>query len=98
MADPGALRLSTLVNGRTVQDGSTADMIFGVGELIAFVTRWITLQPGDVLLTGSPAGLGPLVPGDQVEARIEGVGTLSNPVVGPRKPCHSGPRSTTHRA
>ncbi|MGW1797521.1 fumarylacetoacetate hydrolase family protein [Streptomyces sp. NPDC001984] len=82
VADPGALRLDTLVNGRTVQDGSTADMVFGVGELLAFVTRWITLQPGDVLLTGSPAGVGPLVPGDRVEVRIEGVGTLSNPVVG----------------
>ncbi|MFF4211783.1 fumarylacetoacetate hydrolase family protein [Streptomyces sp. NPDC001796] len=77
-----ALRLDTLVNGRTVQDGSTADMVFGVGELLAFVTRWITLQPGDVLLTGSPAGVGPLVPGDRVEVQIEGVGTLSNPVVG----------------
>jgi 2-keto-4-pentenoate hydratase/2-oxohepta-3-ene-1,7-dioic acid hydratase in catechol pathway len=82
VADPGALPLRTVVNGRTVQEGSTADMVFGVGELLAFVTRWITLRPGDVLLTGSPAGVGPLVPGDRVEVRIDGVGTLVNPVTG----------------
>jgi 2-keto-4-pentenoate hydratase/2-oxohepta-3-ene-1,7-dioic acid hydratase in catechol pathway len=90
VTDPGALRLSTLVNGRMVQDGSTADMVFGVGELLAFVIRWITLQSGDVLLTCSPAGVGPLVPGDRVEVRIEGVGALSNPVVGREPPGASG--------
>ncbi|MFJ6657072.1 fumarylacetoacetate hydrolase family protein [Streptomyces sp. NPDC091377] len=78
--DPGALRLRTLVNGRTVQDASTADMIFDVGRLLAHVTRWITLRPGDVLLTGSPGGVGRLVPGDTVEIRIEGVGALNHPV------------------
>jgi 2-keto-4-pentenoate hydratase/2-oxohepta-3-ene-1,7-dioic acid hydratase in catechol pathway len=57
-------------------------MIFGVGELLAFVTRWITLEPGDVLLTGSPAGVGPMVPGDAVEVEISGIGTLRNTVVG----------------
>ncbi|MFE4959114.1 fumarylacetoacetate hydrolase family protein [Streptomyces sp. NPDC056653] len=86
ITDPASLRLSTLVNGRTVQDASTADMVFGVGELLAFVTRWITLQPGDVLLTGSPANVGPLVSGDQVEIRIEDVGTLSNSVLEPQPP------------
>ena len=80
VADPGALPLRTRVNGRVVQDGTTADMVFGVGALMAFVTRWITLQPGDVLLTGSPAGVGPLLPGDVVEVEIDGLGALSNPV------------------
>jgi 2-keto-4-pentenoate hydratase/2-oxohepta-3-ene-1,7-dioic acid hydratase in catechol pathway len=78
--DPADLRLRTLVNGRTVQDGSTADMVFGIGELLAFVSRWITLRRGDVLLTGSPANVGPLVAGDTVEVRIDGIGSLVNPV------------------
>jgi 2-keto-4-pentenoate hydratase/2-oxohepta-3-ene-1,7-dioic acid hydratase in catechol pathway len=55
-------------------------MVFGIGELLAFVTRWITLEPGDVLLTGSPAGVGPMVPGDIVEVEISGIGTLRNTV------------------
>lgn len=84
VADPGALPLRTRVNGRVVQDGTTADMVFGVGALLAFVTRWITLRPGDVLLTGSPAGVGPLLPGDVVEVEIDGVGRLTNPVRGER--------------
>ena len=70
----------TRVGGRVVQDGSTSDMVFGIGELLAFVTRWITLEPGDVLLTGSPAGVGPMVPGDIVEVEISGIGTLRNTV------------------
>jgi 2-keto-4-pentenoate hydratase/2-oxohepta-3-ene-1,7-dioic acid hydratase in catechol pathway len=80
--DPCALRITTRLGGQVVQEGSTSDMIFGVGELLAFVTRWITLEPGDVLLTGSPAGVGPMVPGDAVEVEISGIGTLRNTVVG----------------
>jgi 2-keto-4-pentenoate hydratase/2-oxohepta-3-ene-1,7-dioic acid hydratase in catechol pathway len=79
--DPAALHIRTRVNGRLVQDSPTKDMIFGVGELLSYVTRWITLRPGDVLLTGSPAGVGPLAPGDVVDVEIEGVGTLTNSVV-----------------
>jgi 2-keto-4-pentenoate hydratase/2-oxohepta-3-ene-1,7-dioic acid hydratase in catechol pathway len=80
IADPSALRITTRLGGRVVQEGSTSDMVFDVGELLAFVTRWITLEPGDVLLTGSPAGVGPMVPGDLVEVEISGIGLLRNTV------------------
>jgi 5-carboxymethyl-2-hydroxymuconate isomerase len=85
--DPQALRVRTLLNGEVMQDASTADMIFGVAQLIAFVTEAITLEPGDLLLTGTPAGVGAfreppvwLAPGDSVSIEIDGVGTLTNPV------------------
>lgn len=86
--DPQALRLRTLLNGEVVQDGSTADMIFPVRDLIAFVAQAITLEPGDLIMTGTPSGVGEgrdpqlwLRPGDTIAVEIEGVGTLSNPVV-----------------
>jgi 2-keto-4-pentenoate hydratase/2-oxohepta-3-ene-1,7-dioic acid hydratase in catechol pathway len=79
--DPGALRLRTRVNGVTVQDAPTNEMIFSVGTLLAYATRWFTLLPGDVLLTGSPSGVGPMEPGDEVGVEISGVGTLASPVV-----------------
>ncbi|MDA3642678.1 fumarylacetoacetate hydrolase family protein [Saccharopolyspora indica] len=78
--DPAAMRITTRLRGAVVQRGSVADMVFGIGELLAFVTRWITLEPGDVLLTGSPAGVGPMAPGDDVEVEISGIGTLRNAV------------------
>ncbi|MER7083233.1 2-keto-4-pentenoate hydratase/2-oxohepta-3-ene-1,7-dioic acid hydratase (catechol pathway) [Saccharopolyspora kobensis] len=78
--DPPAMRITTRRRGEVVQRGSVADMVFGIGELLAFVTRWITLEPGDVLLTGSPAGVGPMAPGDDVEVEISGIGTLRNVV------------------
>jgi 2-keto-4-pentenoate hydratase/2-oxohepta-3-ene-1,7-dioic acid hydratase in catechol pathway len=86
--DIQALRVSARVNGVTVQDGTTADMIFAVGETIAFLSKLMTLVPGDIVATGTPAGVGfsrdPQVllrDGDVVEVEIEGVGTLRNPVV-----------------
>jgi 5-carboxymethyl-2-hydroxymuconate isomerase len=85
--DPQALGLRTRVNGETVQDSSTAEMLFGVRELIAFCSRSFTLLPGDVLLTGTPWGCGAfmrpprfLAPGDVVETEVDGIGTLRNPV------------------
>ncbi|WP_327139950.1 fumarylacetoacetate hydrolase family protein [Nocardia sp. NBC_01327] len=80
--DPAALRITTRLGDRTVQQAPTSDMVFGVGELLAYVTRWITLEPGDVLLTGSPAGVGPMHPGDTVDVEISGIGTLRNTVAG----------------
>lgn len=71
----GAIQL--LVNGETRQDGQLADMIWSVPRLIAILSRFITLQPGDLLMTGTPAGVGPLVPGDKVDAHIDGIGDLS---------------------
>lgn len=69
------------VNGEIRQTGSTSDLVFGVGELVSFVSSVMTLLPGDVLLTGTPSGVGPIVPGDRVEVEVEGVGVLANPVV-----------------
>lgn len=80
--DPTDVRIQTRVNGETRQSASTADMVFGVATLIAFVTTSMTLLPGDVIMTGTPEGVGPLGPGDRVEVEIEGLGVLSNTVEG----------------
>ncbi len=69
------------VNGDVRQDGSTADMLFGVDELVAFITRVMTMLPGDIILTGTPAGVGSVEPGDRMEVEVDGVGTLINKVV-----------------
>jgi 2-keto-4-pentenoate hydratase/2-oxohepta-3-ene-1,7-dioic acid hydratase in catechol pathway len=68
------------VNGAVRQDGTTADLVFGVAQLVAYCSAFATLLPGDVLLTGTPAGVGPLVAGDEVEVEIDGIGTLRNRV------------------
>ncbi|HEY9087733.1 MAG TPA: fumarylacetoacetate hydrolase family protein [Anaerolineaceae bacterium] len=73
--------VTTRVNGEMRQMGSTREMVFSVAQLIAFVSSVMTLEVGDILLTGTPAGVGPLAAGDVVEVNIEGIGTLSNPVV-----------------
>lgn len=78
--DPSDLRLTVRVNGETRQDGRTSQMIFPCGELFAFITAIMTLVPGDVILTGTPAGVGTLHAGDTVDVEIEGIGVLSNPV------------------
>jgi 2-keto-4-pentenoate hydratase/2-oxohepta-3-ene-1,7-dioic acid hydratase in catechol pathway len=64
-----------------VQDGTTADMVHDVAALVVHVSQAFTLLPGDVILTGTPAGVGPVVDGQRVEVEIEGIGTLSNPFV-----------------
>jgi 2-keto-4-pentenoate hydratase/2-oxohepta-3-ene-1,7-dioic acid hydratase in catechol pathway len=80
--DPGdGLDVTCRVNGDVRQQGSTADLVFGIAELIAHVAAFTTLLPGDILLTGTPAGVGPLTDGDTVEVEIEGLGILSNPVL-----------------
>ena len=75
------LAVTTRLDGRVVQDGRTADMVFDVPELVSYVSRAFTLLPGDVILTGTPAGVGQLAPGQRVEVEVEGIGVLSNPVV-----------------
>lgn len=81
IADPASLNLKTHVNGQLKQSASVSDMIFDIPALVEAVSKVMTLLPGDVILTGTPAGVGPLVPGDVVEVTIDGIGTLSNPVV-----------------
>jgi 2-keto-4-pentenoate hydratase/2-oxohepta-3-ene-1,7-dioic acid hydratase in catechol pathway len=79
--DVSDLAIRCRVNGELRQEGHTRDLIFDVSQLMAYVTAVMTLEPGDVLLTGTPAGVGPLRPGDRVAVEIEGLGTLENEVV-----------------
>jgi 2-keto-4-pentenoate hydratase/2-oxohepta-3-ene-1,7-dioic acid hydratase in catechol pathway len=81
--DPNDVRVTTRLNGEVLQDASTTAMIFGVATLIEYITSFMTLLPGDAILTGTPAGVGALKDHDVVEVEIEGIGVLSNPVVGP---------------
>jgi 2-keto-4-pentenoate hydratase/2-oxohepta-3-ene-1,7-dioic acid hydratase in catechol pathway len=76
VGDPGRLRIRSWVNGALRQDASTKDMIYGVPELLAYASSVMTLWPGDVILTGTPAGVGPLTHGDTVTVEIEHVGWL----------------------
>jgi len=75
-----SVRVRCFVNGEVRQDGSTAQMIHTPAALVAFVSRVMTLEPGDLISTGTPAGVGRLVAGDRVEVEVEGVGVLANPV------------------
>jgi 2-keto-4-pentenoate hydratase/2-oxohepta-3-ene-1,7-dioic acid hydratase in catechol pathway len=79
--DTTDLRLTTRLDGRTVQDGSTSDMVFDVPDLVAHVSSAFTLLPGDVILTGTPAGVGEVREGQRVDVEVEGIGVLSNPFV-----------------
>lgn len=76
--DPDAIRLKTFLNGKIVQSGTTANLIFSIPFLVRYVSRVMTLNPGDVIATGTPAGVGPTAPGDRVDVQIEGIGVLSN--------------------
>lgn len=78
---PEEVGVSTEVNDEIKQAGVTTQMVFGVAELVEYVSAVMTLEAGDVILTGTPAGIGPLVAGDSVTVRIEGIGALTNPVV-----------------
>lgn len=79
--DPSDLRVQTYLNGDLKQDGTTKDMIVGVPDLVAHVSASMTLLPGDVILTGTPEGVGPMEPGDEVEVFVSGIGSLTNKVV-----------------
>jgi 2-keto-4-pentenoate hydratase/2-oxohepta-3-ene-1,7-dioic acid hydratase in catechol pathway len=85
--DPQALRIRAILNGATLQDSTTSLMIFSVAEIIAYISQSITLEPGDLILTGTPPGVGfartpPifLQPGDEITIEIDGIGSLTNPV------------------
>ncbi|MDZ4654825.1 MAG: fumarylacetoacetate hydrolase family protein [Coriobacteriia bacterium] len=79
--DPLDLKLETYLNGELKQSARTSDMIFNVYEIVSFVSGVMTLLPGDIVLTGTPGGVGPMQRGDVVEVRIEGIGSLVNRVV-----------------
>ena len=88
ITDPHALAIRAVVSGEVLQDWTTANLIFGVDDVIAYVSRTTTLEPGDLVLTGTPAGVGVfrdpkrlLQPGDEVTIEIEGLASLTNPVV-----------------
>jgi 2-keto-4-pentenoate hydratase/2-oxohepta-3-ene-1,7-dioic acid hydratase in catechol pathway len=85
--DPQALRIRAILNGEVLQDSNTSNMVFGVAEIVSFVSQAITLEPGDLIATGTPAGVGVfrdppifLKPGDEITIEIEGLGELTNPV------------------
>lgn len=79
--DANDLAIESRVNGAVKQRSRTSQMIFSIAELIRHITQVMTLEPGDVILTGTPAGIGPLQPGDRVEVEIEGIGVLGNTVI-----------------
>ena len=80
LVDPADVGIVTRVNGEVRQHARTREMVVGVGELLANISRCMTLEPGDAVFTGTPAGVGPLHDGDVVEVEIEGIGVLRNPV------------------
>jgi 2-keto-4-pentenoate hydratase/2-oxohepta-3-ene-1,7-dioic acid hydratase in catechol pathway len=79
-ADASNLSVTCQVNGQYRQMGETKEMVFAPSELVSYISQMITLEPGDVVMTGTPSGIGPLQPGDVVEVTITGIGTLTNPV------------------
>lgn len=78
--DPRDVRVQTRVNGEIRQDGRTSHMIFNVVDILTYLSRFVTLEPGDVVLTGTPEGVGPLQRGDTVEVEVEGIGVLTTPI------------------
>ena len=76
--DPGNVKLEAYLNGECKQSVNTSDLIFGVPALISYITRFITLFPGDIIATGTPAGISPMKSGDTIEIKVEGIGTLRN--------------------
>lgn len=78
--NPDNLRIKTYLNGNLRQDDTTANCVFDVKYILSYVSRFMTLLPGDVVITGTPKGIGPMKPGDRVEVEVEGVGILTNTV------------------
>ncbi|MCA0297351.1 MAG: fumarylacetoacetate hydrolase family protein [Actinobacteria bacterium] len=81
LEEASRLDLTTSLNDKQVQSGNTSQLVHGIADLVAYVTSFTTLLPGDVILTGTPAGVRPMVVGDRVSVTIPGIGTLTNPVV-----------------
>jgi 2-keto-4-pentenoate hydratase/2-oxohepta-3-ene-1,7-dioic acid hydratase in catechol pathway len=105
LPDPGGISLSLTLNGNVMQESSTANLIFSIPYLVHFISSVMTLDPGDVILTGTPAGVGCfrdppvwLGPGDKVECRVGGVGTLTNVIAQSPLPAPSLPAGTTGKS
>ena len=81
IGDPQNLSIQTRLNGEVMQDSNTCHMIFKLPAIISFISRNFTMEPGDIIITGTPSGVGPIREGDVVEVEIEHIGTLRNPVV-----------------
>ena len=81
IGDPQALQVTCKINGKINQSGNTRDMIFSIPVLISYISKQFTLEEGDVIATGTPAGISPIVAGDIVEIEVEGIGILKNPVI-----------------
>jgi len=79
--DPSNLDLTTRLNGQARQQINTSDLLFSAATLVSYLSQAMTLWPGDVILTGTPSGVGPIQPGDVVEVEISGIGVLRNPVI-----------------
>jgi 5-carboxymethyl-2-hydroxymuconate isomerase len=99
LGDGSGLRVQQRLNGVVLQDGNTAELVFGVRQLVAFASSVFTLNPGDLILTGTPAGVGyartprlSMRDGDIVEVEIDGIGVLRNPVIAERHPSPQAPR------
>jgi 2-keto-4-pentenoate hydratase/2-oxohepta-3-ene-1,7-dioic acid hydratase in catechol pathway len=92
LEEVAALAIRTTLDGVPCQDGNTKEMIFTIPELVAYISSYTTLLPGDVILTGTPPGVGPMLPGQVVSIDIEGIGTLTNPIAGPQ------PEATSNEA
>jgi 2-keto-4-pentenoate hydratase/2-oxohepta-3-ene-1,7-dioic acid hydratase in catechol pathway len=75
------MKLKTFLNGKLRQSSNLNNLIFSIPFLVRFISRIMTLTPGDIITTGTPAGIGPMSPGDRVDVQIEGIGTLSNTVM-----------------
>jgi len=84
LEEVASLAIRTSLDGELRQDGNTKDLIFTIPQLVSYISSYTTLLPGDVILTGTPSGVGPMLPGQVVSIDIEGVGTLTNPVAGTR--------------
>jgi 2-keto-4-pentenoate hydratase/2-oxohepta-3-ene-1,7-dioic acid hydratase in catechol pathway len=76
--NPDKLNVETRLNGKVVQSGNSDDLLFNVSQLISFASKYMTLMPGDMIATGTPAGVGPLKRGDEIEVEVEGIGVLKN--------------------
>lgn len=94
--DPSNLRVRCLVDGEVRQDGTTADLVWDVATLVSDISQVVTLLPSDVVLTGTPAGVGPIAAGESVRVEIDGIGSLDNPVVDRGAPESTAERTNGH--